>query len=540
MNTTTLSAHVAATALLLALAGGTHAAEEKPRNGGTLTWGVETEPNTLNPQLNGQSKAELILRVAYESLLARTPDGAYIPWLATGYTLSEDGKTYTFTLRQDVSFSDGKKLDANAVAENFRHVSDPAYCAGSSLCALARHISRIDTPDAHTVTITLKEVYSPFLSFAAGLKLLSPAAWGSSQLKAGGPELAGTGPFILTRYEKGQQIVFVKNPAYHWASANAAHQGPAYLDSVTYRFLPESSVRTGALLSGQVDVIEGIAGNDAGEFKDNPDFTYQHALNTGTPYSLFLNVKYGPTQELKVRQALLQGLNIGPLLTSIYRGERTRVWGITSPVDPLYDNSLDGKYGNNPALANQLLDEAGWNTRDADGFRSKQGQRLSIEIIQAQATVRDQRDVLLQAIQAQARQQLGIALTIRYVDSGTYTELRNSGKFGSIANSNTDTDGIDIENHYLPINGGGAINYSRTDAPEIIPLLNGAAKTLDNQERKRFYSQLQQFAILQQAFAVPLYEPEDQIAAAAYVHGVGFRPFKQMPENAYDVWLSDH
>jgi len=541
MNRITFSTGLASLSLLaLAVSHHAFASTGQPRSGGALTWGVETEPNTFNPQLNGQSKAELILRVAYESLLARKPDGSYIPWLAQDYTLSDDGKTYTFTLRQDVTFSDGKKLDASAVAENFRHARDPAYCAGSSLCAIASRIDHVGTPDDHTVTVTLKQVYAPFLSFAAGLKLLSPAAWSSPQLKAGGPELAGTGPFILKKYEKGQQAEFVKNPNYHWASANAAHQGPAYLDSVTYRFLPESSVRTGALLSGQVDVIEGISGNDAGEFKDNKDFTYQHALNTGTPYSLFLNVTYGPTQELRVRQSLLQGLDVGPILQSIYRGERTRVWGITSPVDPLYDNSLDGKYGNNPTLANQLLDEAGWKTRDTDGFRSKDGKRLSIEIIQAQATVRDQRDVLLQALQAQARQRLGVELKIRYVDSGTYTDVRNTGLFGSIANSNTDTDGIDIENHYLPVKGGGAINYSRTAAPEITPWLQGASQTLDTEKRKGFYAQLQNFAILQQALAIPLYEPEDQIAAAAYVHGLGFRPFKQMPENAYDVWLSDH
>ena len=531
---------LSALALLVLSSGQSLYAAEQPQSGGSLTWGVETEPNTLNPQLNGQSKAELILRVAYESLLARKADGAYIPWLASGYSLSADGKTYTFTLRNDVKFSNGEPFNAHAVAENFRHAQDPAYCAGSSICALAGRIDSIDTPDEHTLRIKLKQVYSPFLSFAAGLKLISPSSWSSPQLKAGGTDIAGTGPFILKRYEKGQQIEYIRNPDYHWASANAGHQGPAYLESLTYRFLPESSVRSGALLSGQVDVIEGISGNDAGEFKNNADFTYQHALNPGTPYSLFLNVKYGPTQELKVRQALLQGLDISPILQSIYRGERTRVWGITSPVDPLYDPSLSGKYGNNPTLANQLLDEAGWKNKGADGIRSKDGQPLSIEIIQAQATVRDQRDVLLQALQAQARQRLGIELKIRYVDSGTYSEVRNNGKFGSIANSNTDTDGIDIENHYLPINAGGAINYSRTDAPEILPLLQGAAQTQDNAERKTFYSQLQNFAVLQQALAIPLYEPEDQIAAASYVHGVGFRPFKQMPENAYDVWLSKH
>lgn len=540
MHTFSIKAGLATGTLLIGLPLIGAQAASAPKAGGHLTWGVETEPAPLNPQLNGQSKAELILRVAYESLLARQPDGSYLPWLASGYQLSDDGLTYTFKLKSGIQFSDGQPFDARAVAENFRHLQDPAYCSGSSQCVIALRISQIETPDEHTVLLRLKQPYAPFLSAASALKLLSPAVWSSSQLKAGGPELAGTGPFIIKSYQKGQQITFVKNPHYQWAPANAAHQGPAWLDSVTYRFLPESSVRTGALLSGQVDVIEGVSGNDAAEFKDHPDFTYQHALNTGTPYSLFLNVKYGPTRERDVRLALLQGLDIAPLLQSIYRGERTRVWGITSPIDPLYDASLVGKYGNNPALANQLLDNAGWTQRDAEGFRSKADQRLTIEIIQAQATVRDQRDVLLQGLQAQARQRLGIELKIRYVDAGTYAEVRKSGEFGSIANSNTDTDGIDIENHYLPINAGGAINYSRTDAPEILPWLHQASLTLDNNRRKDAYRQLQQFAIVGQALAIPLYEPEDQIAAAAYVHGLSFRPFKQMPENPYDVWLSDH
>ena len=75
-------------------------AQAQPVSGGSLTWGVETEPATLNPHFNGQDKVVLLLRNAYESLLARTPDGGFLPWLATGYTLSADGKTLSFTLRQ--------------------------------------------------------------------------------------------------------------------------------------------------------------------------------------------------------------------------------------------------------------------------------------------------------------------------------------------------------------------------------------------------------------------------------------------------------
>ncbi|WP_107676071.1 ABC transporter substrate-binding protein [Agrobacterium sp. LAD9] len=515
------------------------AEDAKPVSGGTLTWGVETEPATLNPQLNGQDKTKLLLRNAYESLLARTADGGYVPWLATGYSISEDGKTYTFKLRDDVTFTDGQKFDAQAVITNFEKLKDPGYSTSVSAGPVSR-IAELKAVDSHTVSFTLKDIYAPFLDYVAGLEILSPAAFSSAQIKSGGPEVAGTGPFILKRYVKGQEIQFEKNPAYNWAPKTAKHQGAAYLDQVTYRFLPESSVRTGALTSGQLDVIEGISGNDAAVFKDNADFTYQTALNTGTPYSLFLNVTWGPTQDVKVRKALLASLDIDKILKAVYRGERTRAWGITSPIDPqFYDKSIENTYGADADVANRLLEEAGWREKDAEGFRIKDGKRLTIDVVQAQATVRDQRDVLLQALQAQARQVAGIDLAINYVDAGTYTDRRKTGQFGSIANSNTPTDAIDIEYHYLPLQKGGTINYSRAEAPELAQWLNAAASTLDTKKRFEVYAKLQRFAIVDQAYAIPLYEPEDQVAAANYVKGITFRPFKQLPENAYDIWRSE-
>lgn len=422
---------------------------------------------------------------------------------------------------------------------NFTRLKDASY-AGSVSAGPVSRIAELKAIDGSTVSFTLKDVYAPFLDYVAGLEILSPSAFASAQLKSGGTEIAGTGPFVLKRYVKGQEIQFVRNDAYNWAPKTAAHQGKAYLEEVVYRFLPESSVRVGALTSGQVDVIEGVSGNDAALFKENSDFAYQTALNTGTPYSLFLNVTWGPTQDIKVRKALVAAIDVDAVLKAVYRGERTRAWGITSPIDPqFYDKSIENAYGADPKVANALLDEAGWTTRDADGFRTKDGKRLTIEVIQAQATVRDQRDVLLQALQAQARQVAGIDLAIVFVDAGTYTDRRKTGQFGSIANSNTPTDAIDIEYHYLPLDKGGTINYSRAAAPELAQWLNEAAATLDTKKRFELYAKLQRFAIVEQAYALPLYEPEDQVAAASYVKGITFRPFKQLPESAYDIWRAE-
>nr|WP_245973723.1 ABC transporter substrate-binding protein [Bosea caraganae] len=517
---------------------GTAEAADAPVKGGSLTWGVETEPNTLNPHLNGQAKAKLILRNAYESLLARTPDGGYAPWLAKGYAVSEDGRTYTFRLRDDVTFSDGAKLDAAAVALNFTKLKEPTY-SGSISAGHVSYISEAVAADPHTLVLKLDRVYAPFLDGISGLEILSPKSFASPQLKAGGPELSGTGPFILERYVKGQEIRFVRNPAYNWAPANAGHQGPAHLDRLTYRFLPESAVRTGALTSGQVDVIEGISGNDAGLFKDSPDFAYQNALNTGTPYTLYFNVTRGPTADVKVRKAILAAIDVERIIQSVYRGERQRAWGILTPADTdFYDKSIERSYGFDPKLANALLDEAGWTARDAGGFRTKDGKRLTIEVVQSQATVRDQRDILLQAVQAQARQNAGIELALQYVDAGTYANRQNDGQYGIIPNSTTTQEnGLTIYFHYLPRSKGGSINYSRTEAPEVSAWLDEAASTLDAKKRFEIYAKLQRFALLEQAYGLPLYVPDDQIAASTRIKGVGFRPFKRLPESAYDIWL---
>lgn len=535
----TLLGGAGATALAAAVPGRVNAQPKgAPVRGGSLSWGVETEPNTLNPHLNGQAKAKLILRNAYETLLARTPDGGYVPWLAKDYAISEDGRVYTFTLRDDVSFHDGEKLDAAAVALNFTKLKEPTY-SGSISAGHVSHVSEAIAVDARTLVLKLSRVYAPFLDGAAGIEILSPKSFASAQLKAGGPDIAGTGPFRIERYVKGQEVRFVRNEAYNWAPANAGHPGSAWLDRVTYRFLPEAAVRTGALTSGQVDVIEGISGNDAGLFKDNPEFIYQSALNTGTPYTLYLNAIQGPTEDVRVRQAILAAIDVERVIRSVYRGERQRAWGILTPADTdFYDRSIEGSYGFDPKRANRLLDEAGWSGRDTEGFRTKNGQRLSIEIVQSQATLRDQRDVLLQAVQAQARQNAGLDLVLRYVDAGTYTTRQNDGQYGIIPNSTTTQEnGVTIYFHYLPRNKGGSINYSRTEAPEISAWLDEAASTLDAKKRFDIYGRLQRFALLEQAYGLPLYVPDDQIAASVRVKGVGFRPFKRLPENAYDIWL---
>ncbi len=544
------SAALAATALsvsaalaLSACSGGADAGTKAsdpatPKAGGTLTWGVETEPTTLNPQLNGQDKTKLLLRNSYEQLLARQDDGTYVPWLASAYKVSDDELTYTFTLRDDVTFWDGEKLDAAAVVTNLKQQLNPKYNPYGAAGPLS-HLRSATATDDHTVTLVLKQKYAPFLDYVGSLALVSAKSYDKADVQAGGPDIAGTGPFVLTKYAKGQELDFTKNKDYDWAPATAKHQGAAYLDALTYRFLPESSVRLGALQSQQVDVIEGVPGTQAAQFQKNAAFTYQTALNTGTPYSLYFNTQAGPTSDAKVREAFRDAVDLDAVLKSVYSGQRTRAWSAVSPEDPsFYDKTLESTYGNDKDAANKLLDEAGWTGRDSEGYRTKSGKRLTITDYQSQPYVRDQRDTLLQAVQAQVKQNAGIDFDVQVVDSGVADEHQAKHDYGTYDNSNTNPDGVDIEYHWLPADKGGFINLSLVDDPQVTAWLTAAQQTTDVSKRAQQYDALQQYVIKDKAYSFPLYEPEDEIAASSSVHGVGFRTYYELPESAYDVWLS--
>src|SRR5690606_30006810 len=111
-----------------------------------------------------------------------------------------------------------------------------------------------------------------------------------------------------------------RNDAYDWAPESAAHQGPAYLDGVTYRFIPEISTRTQALSSGQVDIIDSVQSYDVELFADDPNYTHIVGYDTTTAFGLNLNAGLFPTDDIRVREALRDGFDLDAIVKSLYLG----------------------------------------------------------------------------------------------------------------------------------------------------------------------------------------------------------------------------
>ncbi|ADG88313.1 peptide ABC transporter [Thermobispora bispora] len=503
--------------------------------GTSLTWAIETEPITFNPHQWSQNKARLLVFNQFDALVARDANGEFIPWLAKSWRVSPDGKTYTFELRDDVTFHDGERFDAAAVKANLDKLREPGYNPTVASIQL-RWLDRVEVVSPTTVKITLKRPDGLFLDFLASpyAAQVSPRSLRTAKdLKAGGPDVVGTGPFILDRHVRGQEVRYRRNPAYRWAPASAAHQGPAHLAEITYRFLPEGAVRVGALTSGQVQVIEGVPATDIASIENDPELTLQTALNSGSAFSYYFNTSRPPFDDKRVRQAFREAVDLDAVLESVYRGTATRAWSIVARSSPFYDPSLEGAFGGDAAKANALLDAAGWTGRDAEGYRVKDGERLTVRLVQSAPYVRDRRDVLAQAIQAQVKQRAGIDLQIRLVDQGTAQEAFDRNEYELFENSRGDTDAGAALNLILP--KGAAINRHHFTDPKIDEWLAQASASSDPEVRKRLYAKVQRAVVLDEAIVFPLYVPSDQIAAHKSVQGLGFDPVSGTPQSAYDV-----
>ncbi|MFE1599538.1 ABC transporter substrate-binding protein [Methylobacterium sp. ID0610] len=525
-------------ALALGAISAAPAVADTPVRGGSIVFGVTTDPACFNPHRSVQQNSYIIIRNYIDSLVAKGEGGKFLPWLATAWSISPDGKTYLFRLRDGVRFHDGGVLDAQAVKFNFDFIRDARNTNAAG--ELLKAVESVEAVSPAEVKLTLNRPDSALLESIASVRLgiVSPKSLQAGDgLCSGGPALAGTGPFVFENYTRGQSASFVRNTAYQWGPGYAAHQGPAHLDRLTVRFLPEYAVRAGALTSGQVDVIEGVQPTDIGLFKDQPGFQFLVGPS-GAQTSFTLNINYTipPATDLRVRRALRDGADIDAIVRSVYLGTYPRAWSNIGRDNFFSNKALERSWGNDAAGANRLLDEAGWTGRDAQGFRTKDGERLSIEVGYPQPFVRDNREVLIQALQAQLRRNIGLDLKLRFISAGEWAQQTQKGTWTIYPNT------------YLPADAAqelqgniGESGFIRAVADkgdkELFRLINEALASTDLDAKKTLVDAAQKRAI-DQAFIVPLFSANYQLAAKESVRGLSFETQLDSPSNFYDVWLA--
>lgn len=335
-----------------------------PRDIGTMN------PHTYNPsQLFAQS-------MLYEPLVSYQENGKLEPALAESWTISDDGKTYTFKLRQGVKFSDGTDFNAGIVKKNFDAVMK--HKDTHSWLGVVKVIDKTEAVDDHTFRLTLTEPYYPVLqdlSVVRPFRFLGEAGFpDNGDTSEGIKEPVGTGPWMLAEYKQDEYAVFKRNPNY-WGTAPA-------IDEVTVKIIPDAETRVAAFEKGDLDLIygEGVISLDAfKQLREDDTYTTQLSDPVGTR-SLLLNSSNPKLADVRVRMALQQGFNKQAMVEGITSGLEEPADSVLSKNYPYTNVDLEPiQYDVQKSMA--LLDEAGWTLPSGGTVREKDGQPLEFEMI---------------------------------------------------------------------------------------------------------------------------------------------------------------
>lgn len=512
---------------------------EQGRPGGTLRVSTSSDTGTLDLQTITHTNGKWLGRLIFDNLVYLDEKGDITPWLAKSWTISPDGKTYTFHLRDGVSFSDGAKFDAQAVKINLDRMRDPATQAGMTTAYIAPYIQG-RVIDRLTFEATLNEPYAPFLHVLAQgwLGLISPTSLqGDPKTLAEHP--SGTGPFVVQSYRRQQGIVFEKRREYNWSPDFVRHQGPAYLDRIEVSFIPEGLIRYLSLASGQFDLTVDAPPQNAKDIRNNPALVMVNRVNLGNPTrAITFNVTKAPFDDVKVRKAFALAVNRDAISKGTSFGQFLPTTSFLTATTPYVDANASASLKMDLAVANRLLDEAGWTQRDADGYRLRAGKRLEAKVIMLDS---GGLNPLIIAVQADVKR-IGFKLDLDLVTIPQYSAARKANDYQATGpgfwHTNT-PDGLYILYHGQNITSDKFVgqNVSRLADPELDRILSEARTTRDPAKLRPLYSSAQA-RLAELVPAVPLTDNHSLIAYRKNVRGVIYDTSHNLPVFT-TAWLEE-
>ncbi len=501
--------------------------------GGTIVYASEQEPPCLS---GGWLQEAYIARNVLDSLVTEAGNGSIEPWLATSWTISPDGLTYTFTLKPGVKFTDGTPLDAQAVVDNFNFWEKGGN--STAQVSIDPYFKKAVAVDATHVTVELNKPYLPLLTMIsqAYFGILSPASLKrSTQAQCDDP--IGSGAFEVKRWVHGQELILVRNPGYTSWPATAKHKGPALVNEVDWKFLSDPVERYSALTTGEANAMYDIP--TVNWTSAEASYQVTQYITPGKPVSLYLNTSHGVFTDVRVRQALAYGADRAAAAKTAFHGVIPYEGNPSvSRATPGYDAAVSGAYPYDAAKANQLLNAAGWTARNSAGYRTKGGRELDVKLAYpAGSVVTDEGATLLQILQQQWKQ-VGFNVTlVPETQAETF-----SGAFSTPTSYDaqpwywTSPSPAILWIVWRPSttaspNYSNSSFYNNAQLGSVIADGNTAATTAT---ADKYYAQAQQI-IQDEAAAVGLYDQTMSIAAAKNLHDVWLEKSQGEPvfEDAY-------
>ncbi|MFF7157541.1 ABC transporter substrate-binding protein [Streptomyces sp. NPDC008139] len=531
-------AHLLATAVVLSLtlaacsssdstSPSTDGKAAKPHAGGHLTVALGSDPICVDPHQAATNDAVYAARGLVDSLTDQdAATGKIAPWLATSWDVSPDASAFTFHLRDGATFSDGSPVDANAVKANF----DAVVKLGAKSIFGSGYLSgyrSTEVIDARTAKVTFDHPNAQFLQATSTttLGLLAPASLKDSAEKLCAGPLIGSGPFTLASYTPGRSVELNRRADYTGGSALWKHSGPAYLDKITFKVVPESGVRTGSLESGQVDAIAGVAPQDEAGLTGQGAKLLSRS-NPGVPVALSVNTSRPQAGDIAVRRALEVAIDRKEVVDTVLSGSyHPATSSLSSTTDGYQDNSK--LLAHDPAAAGRILDAAGWKP-GPDGIRVKNGAKLDLKVILAPNFGPNQS--VLELVQQQVKK-AGIGLTLKVLSIADYQVAQKSGDYDLSWGNGTRADPDILRTAF----SSKLLNLSHIDDPELQTLLDTQAAAADPAKRADIVASAQR-RVLEQAYQIPVFEMTSVYALSGKVHDITLGSSSQA--QFHDAWLS--
>ncbi|ROQ06038.1 MULTISPECIES: ABC transporter substrate-binding protein [unclassified Curtobacterium] len=516
-----VAAIAAGTAAALVMAGcssggtaSTSSSSSKPVDGGSLTYAIANDPITLNPAGTGAGNDTFaITRQLVDSLLWQDPsDGSLTPWLATKYSANADATAFTFDLRSGVTFSDGTAFDATAVKDTF----DDIASAGASSTAAAYFSgyegTKVVDDDTVEVDFGAPNAAFPNATASVALGIVAPKTTETPfDDRADGKAVIGTGPFTLSSYTKNTSTILTKRKDYDWGPAARGLSGAAHLSKVTFQVVPEASVRTGSLQSGQLDAISSVQPSDVDVLKSQYELVTR--ANPGQVFGLTFNQKRPIVSDLAVRKAIAQAVDPKAVRDTALNDLFTVADSVLGSTTPGYADTSSGSATYDPKAAAAALDDAGWE-KGSDGIRTKDGTKLQLKLVWI--TNFGPNQTSLELIQ-QELGKVGVGVTL---ESGTvpqYLANLTSGDWDLSWDNSSRADG-DVLRSKFSSSGAQSIGASDTTLDALFTKELSQSSASD---RSATFGEIQQ-RIASQVDFVPVHELTSIIAPATDVHGIVF------------------
>ena len=497
----------------------------------TLTIADALQPSSLDIATEYEAAAMAVNRVVYERLVRYAADGTNIePELATSWTVSPDGKEYTFQLRKGVKFQDGTDFTSAAVKSSFERVlkinQGPAWMFSS--------IDQITCPDDYTVTFVLKQPFSAFLAVLAniwGTGIISPAAVTKNEVSGDSAtaymqdHMVGTGPYKLVEWVHGDHITLEKNADY-WGGW--PEKDGKIIDRVVIKFITEGSTQRLQLEKGDVDIAMNISVDDLATVSKEAGLTLIEKPSMMGTYVRF-NTAKAPLDNVKFREAIRYAVDYDSIINKIMQGHAVEMQGPAAIGLPGHDDTLP-VFKQDMVKAKQLLTESGVST--------------PITLTYVYETGQEDRRMVGELIQSNLAE-LGINVTITTMPWESIWGLvsaEDKTQTPDLTANGWWPDYADVQDYLYPM-------YYTTQAPpnslnigfysntEVDKLLDQAMAETEETARNNEYKQAQQLIVADVA-SLDLYQKTMTIMMRNTVSGFVYNPIYTEAFNIYDMRIT--